>query len=96
MNDTEYLALVDTNRDELRERIEHAMERFDRLIRAVDPLARPAGSDWTVQQYAAHVLSVALHYREIIHGREYLSCRHDGGRTPEQSGRDGSAHRTGA
>lgn len=72
MNDTDYVALVDTNRDELRERIGQARERFDRLIRAADPLARPRGSHWTVQQYAAHVLSVALHYREINHGREYL------------------------
>jgi hypothetical protein len=72
MNDTDYVALVDTNRDELRERIGQARERFDRLIRAADPLARPRGSHWTVQQYAAHVLSVALHYREINRGREYL------------------------
>ena len=37
MNDTDYVALVDTSRDELRERIEHARERFDRLIRAAEP-----------------------------------------------------------
>jgi hypothetical protein len=49
MNDTDYVALVDTNRDELRERIGQARERFDRLIRAADPLARPRGSHWTVQ-----------------------------------------------
>ncbi len=72
MNGIGYVSLVDTTRDELRERIGQARERFDRLIREADPQARPAGSDWTVQQYAAHVLSVALHYREIIHGREYL------------------------
>jgi uncharacterized damage-inducible protein DinB len=66
------VALVDTSRNELRDRFGQARERFDRLIRAADPQARPSGSVWTVQQYVAHVLSVALHYREVIHGREFL------------------------
>jgi len=48
MNDTEYVALVDTTRDELRERIGRARDRFDRLIRTADPHARVPGLDWTV------------------------------------------------
>ncbi len=71
MNDTEYVALVDTTRDELRERIELARKRFDRLVRTADPLARPPGSRWTVQQVVAHVLTVAHRYRELAHGRQY-------------------------
>ena len=59
MNDTEYVALVDTDRDELRERIALARNRFDRLVRAADPLARPPGLDWTVQQVVAHVLTLS-------------------------------------
>jgi uncharacterized damage-inducible protein DinB len=72
MNRTENIPLADTSREELSERIGQARERFYGLIRTADPLARPRGSAWTVQQYVAHVLSVALHYRDIIHGREYL------------------------
>jgi hypothetical protein len=71
MNDTEYVALVDTTRDELRGRIELARRRFDRLIRTADPLAHPPGSRWTVQQVVAHVLTVAHRHRELAHGREY-------------------------
>ena len=70
-HDTDYVALVDTNRDELRERIARARERFDRLIRAADPLTRIPSGEWTVQQLAAHMLSIAHRYRQIIHGREY-------------------------
>lgn len=71
MNDTVYVALVDTTRDELRERIELARKRFDRLVRTADPLARPPGSRWTVQQVVAHVLTVAHRYRELANGRQY-------------------------
>jgi uncharacterized protein (TIGR03083 family) len=71
MNDTEYVALVDTTRDELRERIELARTRFDRLVRTADPLALARGSRWTVQQVVAHVLTVAHRYRQLAHGREY-------------------------
>jgi len=71
MNDTEYVALVDTTRDELRERIELARTRIDRLVRTADPLALAPGSCWTVQQVVAHVLTVAHRYRELAHGREY-------------------------
>jgi uncharacterized damage-inducible protein DinB len=71
MNDTGYVALVDTSRDELRERIAVARERFDRLVRIADPLARPPGHDWTVQQIVAHVLTIAHRYREHALGRGY-------------------------
>jgi MDMPI C-terminal domain len=71
INDTEYVPLVDTTRDELREHITHARNRFDRLIRTADPLARPPGMDWTVQQVAAHVLSVAHNYQRYAQGGHY-------------------------
>ena len=71
MNDSGYIPLVDTSRDELRERIGQARERFDRLVRTADPLARPPGMKWTVQQVVAHVLTVARRYQGMAHGRDY-------------------------
>lgn len=71
MNEPEYVALVDTTRDELRERIELARRRFDQLVRSTDPLARPPDSLWTVQQVATHVLTVGHRYRELANGRQY-------------------------
>jgi hypothetical protein len=71
MNTTEHVALVDTSRDELRERIALAHERFDRLVRTADPLARPPGHDWTVQQIVAHVLTLAHRYRQFARGLDY-------------------------
>jgi uncharacterized protein (TIGR03083 family) len=71
VNDTAHLALTETTRDELRERIGLARDRFDRLIRTADPLARPPGMDWTVQQVGAHVLSVAHRYRQVARGLGY-------------------------
>jgi uncharacterized protein (TIGR03083 family) len=71
MNDTGYVALVETSREELRDRIALARDRFDRLIRTADPLARPPGSDWTVQQVVAHVLSVAHRYRQVARGLDF-------------------------
>ncbi|MDD4867502.1 MAG: maleylpyruvate isomerase N-terminal domain-containing protein [Mycobacterium sp.] len=71
MNGTEYVALVDTTRDELRERIGRARDRFDRLVRAADPHARVPGLDWTVHQVVAHVLSVAHRYQAVAEGREF-------------------------
>jgi hypothetical protein len=68
MNDTEYVALVETAREELRDHIALARNRFDRLIRTADPLARPPGSDWTVQQVVAHVLTVAHRYVQFARG----------------------------
>lgn len=71
MSDTVDVALVDTTRDELRERIALARKRFDCLIRTADPLARPHHSSWTVQQVAAHVLTVAHRYLALANGRQY-------------------------
>jgi hypothetical protein len=71
MNNTGYVGLVDTTRDELPERIEEARRRFDRLVRTADPLARPPGSRWNVQQVAAHVLTIAYRYHELACGRVY-------------------------
>jgi hypothetical protein len=71
MNHTGCPALVDTSRDELRERIGLAHRRFDRIARSADPLARPPGSDWTVQQVIAHVLTVAHRYQAIASQREF-------------------------
>jgi hypothetical protein len=71
MNDTEYVALVETSREELRDRIALARNRFDRLIRTADPLARPPGSDWTVQQVVAHVLTVAHRYIQVARGLDF-------------------------
>jgi uncharacterized protein (TIGR03083 family) len=71
MNDTDYVALVDTTRDELRERIAEALARFEQLIRDADPSARPPGHGWTVQQIVAHVLTIAQRYRAGAQGRAY-------------------------
>src|ERR1700712_169585 len=71
MNDTAYVALVETSREELRDRIALARDRFDELIRTADPHARPPGSDWTVQQVVAHVLSVAHRYRQVARGLDF-------------------------
>jgi hypothetical protein len=71
VNDTEYVAIVETSRDQLRERIAVARQRFDRLVRTADPLARPPGHDWTVQQIVAHVLTLGYRYRQMARGREY-------------------------
>ena len=71
MNDTGYVPLIETSRDELRERITLVRTRFDRLVRTADPLARPPGRDWTVHQIVTHVLTVAHRYCEIARGREY-------------------------
>lgn len=65
------VVLTETTRDELRERIAEARDRFDRLIRSADPQARPPGSDWTVQEVAAHVLSVAHRYQRVARGLDY-------------------------
>lgn len=71
MNHTDYVALVDTTRDELRDRIAEALARFDQLVRAADPSARPPGHGWTVQQIVAHVLTIAHRYRNAAQGRMY-------------------------
>jgi hypothetical protein len=71
MDDTGYVTLTDTTRDELRVRIGRARERFDRLIRTADPDARVPGLNWTVHQVVAHVLSVAHRYQAVIEGRDF-------------------------
>jgi hypothetical protein len=76
MNDTEYVPLVDTNRDELRDRIAEARQRFYRLARSADPHARRRGLDWTVHQVIAHVLCVARRYQAIAEGRDFRRARY--------------------
>lgn len=71
MEDTRFVALVDTDRDELRERIGEARQRFYRLARSADLSARRRGLDWTVHEVIAHVLCVARRYQAIIEGREF-------------------------
>jgi uncharacterized protein (TIGR03083 family) len=71
MNNTGFVALVDTDRNELRDRIEEARQRFYQLARTADPNARRLGLDWTVHQVIAHVLCVARRYQAIIEGRDF-------------------------
>jgi hypothetical protein len=71
MDDTEYIALVDTDRAELRQRIGRANQRFDRLIRSADPIAPIPGGHWTVQQLAAHMLSITHRYRMMMRGSDF-------------------------
>lgn len=75
MNDTEVAALVDTTRDELRVRTAQALQRFDRLARSADPLARPPHSNWTVQQVVSHVLTLAHRYLRYAQGDYTLATR---------------------
>jgi Mycothiol maleylpyruvate isomerase N-terminal domain len=77
MNDTGCIAaLVDTNRDELRERIGEARQRFYRLARSANPHARRRGLDWTVHQVIAHVLCVARRYQAVAEGRDFRRARY--------------------
>jgi len=76
MNDTGHIALVDTSRDELRERIDEARQRFYRLARSADPQARRRGLDWSVHQVIAHVLCVARRYEALAEGREFRRARY--------------------
>lgn len=62
---TEYVGLVDTDRDELRERIAEAQDRFDQLIRTASPHDRPRGMDWTVAQVGAHMVTIVQRYSSI-------------------------------
>jgi hypothetical protein len=71
MNHTGYVALVDTDRAELREHIATAWKHFDRVARSADPMARPPRMEWTALQIVAHVLTVAYRYREIMDGRMF-------------------------
>ncbi len=71
MNDAGSIAFVDTSRDELRERINEARQRFYRLTRSADPQARRRGLDWSVHQVIAHVLCVARRYEALAEGRDF-------------------------
>jgi hypothetical protein len=76
MNDTECLAIVDTDRGELRDRIGEARQLFYRLARSADPNARRRGLDWNVHQVIAHVLCVAHRYQAVIEGRDFCRAVH--------------------
>jgi uncharacterized protein (TIGR03083 family) len=76
MNDTGFVALVDTDRNELRTRIQEARQRFYQLAGTADPNARRRGLDWNVHQVIAHVLSVAHRYQAIIEGRNFRRAVH--------------------
>ena len=75
MNDTENFAIVETDRDELRDRIEDMRRRFYRLARSADPQATRPGLDWTVQQVVAHVLCVAQRYQSLIETGDFRRAR---------------------
>ena len=76
MKDTGFVAIVDTDRDELRDRIETMRQRFYRLARSADPNASRPGLDWTVQQVVAHVLSVAHRYRTFAETNDFRRASH--------------------
>jgi hypothetical protein len=76
MNETGYVALVDTDRDELRDRIGEVRQRFYQLARSADPNARRRGLEWNVHQVIAHVLCVARRYQAVIEGRDFRRARH--------------------
>jgi uncharacterized protein (TIGR03083 family) len=76
MKDIGYVALVDTDRDELRDRIGEMRHRFYRLARTADPNARRPGLDWTVHQVIAHMLCVAHRYQAIAEGRDFRRASH--------------------
>src|SRR5262249_47887188 len=42
-----------------------------RVARSADPHARPPGSDWTVQQVVAHMVSVTHRYQAVAQGRDF-------------------------
>lgn len=71
MSDTGSVPLVDTSRDELRDRISLAHSRFDDLVRTADPAARPPGHRWTVHQILAHMVTVGYRYRQLARGSDY-------------------------
>src|SRR4029079_617417 len=76
MNNTGCVAIVDTDRDELKVRIGDARQRFYRLARSADPHARRRGLDWNVHQVIAHVLCVARRYQAIAEGRDFRRARY--------------------
>jgi Mycothiol maleylpyruvate isomerase N-terminal domain len=76
MNDAGIVAQVDTDRNELRDRIGEMRQRFYRLARTADPNARRRGLDWTVHQVVAHVLTVAHRYQAKAEGRDFHRASH--------------------
>jgi uncharacterized protein (TIGR03083 family) len=76
MDNTGILVLVDTDRNELRDRIGDMRQRFSRLARSADPHAQRPGLDWTVQQVVAHVLCVAHRYQAVAEGRDFHRASH--------------------
>lgn len=74
MDEPAFAALVDTTRDEVRERTSQALQRFDRLARTADPHARPPRSNWTVQQLVSHVLTLAHRYLLYVEGGYRLAA----------------------
>jgi len=75
MNDTHALAIVDTDRDELRRRIDDMRQRFYRLALSADPDARHSTSEWTVQQIVAHVVSIANRYESFAETGEFRRAK---------------------
>ncbi|MDH6246652.1 maleylpyruvate isomerase N-terminal domain-containing protein [Mycobacterium sp. OTB74] len=71
MDNDGFVPLVDTSRDELRERIALAGNRFDTLVRDTDPRLQPRRSHWTVQQTVAHVVTLGRRYQQVARGGEY-------------------------
>jgi uncharacterized protein (TIGR03083 family) len=49
-----------------RHALEGAVERFGSLVRSAEPSTRVRGSDWTVAEVAAHVLTIASAYEGYI------------------------------
>jgi hypothetical protein len=75
VNRTDHDAIVDTDRDELRDRIDAMRQRFYQLALSADPSARCPGAAWNVQQIVAHVVSVAERYRAVGEDREFRRAR---------------------
>ena len=76
MKDTGFVAIVDTDRDELRDRIETMRQGS---IGSLAPRTRtPGAKAWTgtVQQVVAHVLSVAHRYRTFAESNDFRRASH--------------------
>jgi hypothetical protein len=75
MNRTDHDAIVDTDRAELRDRIEDMRRRFYQLALSADPSAQCPDSAWDVQHIVAHVLSVAQRYRAVSESGDFRRAR---------------------
>jgi len=76
VNNAGCVAIVDTDREELKDRLGDARQRFYRLARSTDPDARRRGLDWNVHQVIAHVLCVARRYQAVAEGRDFRRARY--------------------